>query len=196
MKLTYRLAALSTLLVAAYGGGMVLSACSSTSDNKDGGTDGSASNDTGTKKDSGQQDTGTGSDAGGDDSGPVPTFDPLCTAPADAATNGSCVTIDGTNFACNPVNNAGCDGGAGETCDLGVDSQNNSTFQCFPPPNDVALCGTCDNNSGPFCKPTLHCVEEDGGGTGCARFCCDDTDCTGGHCDTTLLGQAPGLCVK
>ncbi|HEX4516391.1 MAG TPA: hypothetical protein VH054_22740, partial [Polyangiaceae bacterium] len=123
MKLTYRLAALSTLLVAAYGGGMVLSACSSTSDNKDGGTDGSASNDTGTKKDSGQQDTGTGSDAGGDDSGPVPTFDPLCTAPADAATNGSCVTIDGTNFACNPVNNAGCDGGAGETCDLGVDSQ-------------------------------------------------------------------------
>lgn len=117
--------------------------------------------------------------------------DPLCTAPADAATNGACVTIDGTNTTCNPVNNFGCDAGAGEACDLGPNG-----FQCFPPPNDMPLCASCDNQNGPFCMPTMHCVPEDGGGSGCARFCCDDTDCAGGKCDTSIFGQAPGLCVK
>lgn len=138
-----------------------------------------------TKKDAGSNlDAPIGDDA-------TPTFDPLCTAPTNAATNGSCVTIDGTNTTCNPVTNFGCDGGAGEACDLG----GGSTFQCFPAPNDVALCGACDNQNGPFCKPTMHCAPT-ASGSGCARFCCDDTDCTGGKCDTSLLGQPPGVCVK
>lgn len=185
MKLSFRIGALTMLLASAYAGGTLLAACGGGGDNKDGGADGSTD---GAKKDSGVKDTG-GSDA--DDAAANPTFDPLCTAPVNAASNGSCVTIDGTNFTCNPVNNAGCDGGAGETCDL-----SDQGFVCFPAPNDVPLCGACDNGQGPFCKPTMHCVEEDGGSFGCARFCCDDTDCTGGKCDTSFLGQPPGICVK
>ena len=189
MKVTFRLAALTAVIASAYAGGTLLAACSSNGGNKDGGAD--SSTDSPVKKDSGTKDTGTGSDAG-DDGAAAPTFDPLCTAPVTAASNGSCVTIDGTNFTCNPVNNAGCDAGAGETCDL-----SSQGFVCFPAPNDVPLCGTCDNQNGPFCKPTMHCVGTDGGGTGCARFCCDDGDCTGGKCDLSILGgQAPGICVK
>src|SRR4029079_8113046 len=100
-------------------------------------------------------------------------------------------TIDGQTFTCNPVTNGGCDGGAGETCDLGDQNQ----FVCFPAPNDVALCGNCDNGAGPFCKPTMHCAPT-AAGFGCARWCCDDTDCTGCKCEITFLGQAPGICVK
>jgi hypothetical protein len=188
MKLNYRLIALSTVLVSAFGAGSFLAACGGGGDNKDGGGTDAAKE--GGGKDAGNKDAGGGGDAA-DDAPAVPLLNPLCTAPVDAATNGSCVTIDGTNFTCNPVNNQGCDGGAGETCDF-----SDQGFVCFPAPNDVPLCGNCDNMNGPFCKPTMHCVEEDGGGTGCGRWCCDDTDCTGGHCDTTYLGQAPGICVK
>jgi hypothetical protein len=140
------------------------------------------------KKDVTLKDAGTQPDAPvADDAGAV---DPLCTAPVDAATNGSCVTIDGTNT-CNPVTNFGCDGGAGEACDLGGNG-----FSCYPPPNDVPLCGSCDNANGPFCLPTMHCSETNGG-FACTRFCCDDTDCTGGHCDKTVLQSDPvGVCVK
>ncbi len=192
MKLTYRLAALSTLLVAAYGGGMVLSACSSNGDNKDGGSDGS-SGDTGTKKDSGQQDTGPGGDAADDSAGP--TLDPQCTVPA--VGTGSCApAIDDAGVQCNPITNAGCDAGGGETCDFGDNGNNQTTIQCFPPPNPQDVCATCDNSQGPFCKPSDHCVGT-AQGSACARMCCTDSDCTPGHCDTTSLGFAPiGVCVK
>lgn len=193
MRLTFRLAALTTVIASAYAGGSLLAACGGGGNNKDGGAD--SSTDTGVKKDSGVKDTGTGSDAG-DDAPAVPLLDPACNAPVTAGSNGTCVTIDGNAFMCNPVTNQGCDGGAGEACDLGDNGSGGSAFGCFAPPNDVALCGSCDNQAGPFCKPTLHCVEEDGGGFGCGRWCCDDTDCTPGHCDTSYLGQAPGICVK
>lgn len=194
MKLTFRLAAITTVIASAYAGGSLLAACSGGGGNKDGGSDSSVGD--AAKKDSGTKDTGTGGDAG-DDGATGPTFDPLCTAPATAASGGSCITIDGTAFQCNPVTSTGCeDAGVGATCDLGDDGKGGSAFVCFPPPNDVALCGTCDNSSGPFCKPTMHCAPT-ATGFGCARFCCDDTDCTGGKCDLTILGgQAPGICVK
>lgn len=115
--------------------------------------------------------------------------DPLCTAPTTAPSGGSCFTL-GSN-ACNPITNAGCTT-AGAGCDLSDDG----SFQCFDPPNDVALCGACDNGAGPFCKPTMHCVATTSA-TACARFCCNDADCAGGKCDTTSLGIAPvGVCVK
>jgi hypothetical protein len=128
---------------------------------------------------------------GGGDAGPAPSpIDPLCTAPTTAASGGSCVTLGGT-FACNPVTNAGCTT-AGATCDLASDG----SFQCFDPPNDVALCGACDNSAGPFCKPTTHCAQT-ATAFGCARFCCTNADCTGGTCDTSALGVTGlGLCVK
>ena len=192
MNVTFRLAALTAVIASAYAGASLLSACSSNGGSKDGGAD--SSTDSG-KKDSGVKDSGGGGDAGDDSA--APTFDPLCTAPAQAASNGACITIDGTAFQCNPVTSTGCeDAGVGATCDLGDDGKGGSAFVCFPPPNDVALCGDCDNSNGPFCKPTMHCAPT-ASGFGCARFCCDDGDCTGGKCDLSILGgQAPGICVK
>lgn len=73
---------------------------------------------------------------------------------------------------CNPVTNEGC--AAGDACDASQDN----TFVCFPPPNDVDLCGTCDNSAGPFCKGGFGCT----GMTGCAKYCCDDGDCGSGTC--------------
>ena len=192
MKPTVRLSVFVSIVAPAYAGGAGLAACSGGTAVSDAGPDGTAG-DSGGKKDAGQQqDTGTPADAGNDDVAQAQPLDLLCTAPVDAATNGSCVTLDDASFTCNPVTNQGCDAGAGETCDF----SNKGNFVCFPAPNDVALCGSCNNTSGPFCKPTLHCTTTDAG-FGCGRWCCDDTDCTGGHCDlSTLGGKTPGICVK
>jgi hypothetical protein len=96
---------------------------------------------------------------------------------------------------CNPVTNAGCDVDGGEACDLYA-----TGFACYPPPNDQGLCSPC-TASGPNCGGGLHCLADNGGDESfCARYCCDDGDCSEtGKCDTTALGAgAPagvGLCV-
>lgn len=74
--------------------------------------------------------------------------------------------------ACDPTVASSCN--AGEACDL----DRNDTFSCFPPPNDVAEGGACNQDGGPFCEPGLTCLN---GGT-CARFCCGDADCGGKTC--------------
>ena len=190
MKLNYRLVALATVILAS-SGGVFLSACSGGGDNKDGGVD-SGGSDTGTKKDSGAQDTGAND--GADDAAPTAFITPLCSAP-NTPSNGSCVADAG--FTCNPLTNAGCTE-AGAACDF-----SKSGFDCYPPPppNTQALCATCDDTN-TACLPGSTCVPVDstGNNSQCAKFCCDDNDCTGGHCDnTTLSGGQPtpfGFCVK
>lgn len=75
---------------------------------------------------------------------------------------------------CNPVSNEGCL--PGEACDFSI----KGTFMCFEPPNDVALCGTCDSNNGPFCMGGLTCE-----GGSCVKYCCGDGDCGTGTCSKT-----------
>jgi hypothetical protein len=180
---SFRLCALATIIAAA--------ACSSNNPGNDAGTGDASINDSG-KKDSGVKDTGPVDDAG-DDGATGPTIDPLC-APADAAaTNGSCIKRDDAGVDCNPITNDGCNfADAGEACDF---AQNG--FKCYnAPPNTAALCASCDVQNGPACLPTETCVPTPTGDK-CARYCCDDTDCTPGKCDKTTFQSDPiGFCVK
>lgn len=95
---------------------------------------------------------------------------------------------------CNPVTGEGCDIAKGATCD--IDGQTGK-FVCFPAPNDVMLCGDCDNTNGPFCQVGGHCIARPDMMTfECAEYCCDDGDCGSGKCDKTLLKRNDvGVCV-
>ena len=185
MNVSPRLLVLAALLVTAGSTGVLVTACSSGGSNPtDGGTD--AAKDVVVKKEAGPT-----PEAGTDDAAPGPTVDPQCTVPAIGT--GACnPPLDDAGISCNAITNAGCDAGGGETCDF----DQNGGLSCFPPPNDQAVCATCDNGSGPFCQPSEHCVPT-ANGSACARMCCTDSDCTPGHCDTQTLGFAPiGVCVK
>jgi alpha-tubulin suppressor-like RCC1 family protein len=99
----------------------------------------------------------------------------------------ACKTQCSPTLVCNPVTNEGCNITAGEACDLG----NDNNYACFPAPNDANTCGACSNASGPFCKPSNHCLANK-----CTPFCKNDNDCKGfGVCDTALAYQGFGLCV-
>jgi hypothetical protein len=92
---------------------------------------------------------------------------------------------------CNPITNEGCDTASGAACD----ANQKGGFSCFAPPNDVAICGTCDASAGPFCKGTSTCYDGK-----CAKYCCDDTDCgPSGKCDLTVYpnngGGKAGACI-
>ena len=175
----------------------IFTACSSTPATSDGGVDGSTSDATSTKE-AGTKDAGTVTDSGNltDAGSDAPTLDPQCTVAAlDAGSGGSCITVaPDAGMQCNPVTNSGCDAGAGEACDRTT----NGGTHCFPPPppNSAALCATCDDENGPACAAGASCVGTTNG-LACAHFCCDDTDCAPGHCDTTTYNTAPlGFCVK
>jgi len=119
-----------------------------------------------------------------------PTVDVDCTAPATAASTGSCVTVGGA-IACNPVTGAPCDSAAGEACDI---NENQDGYQCWTEadgPNTKGLCEECGQSAGAYCKSTFSCV-----GT-CARYCCGDTDCgAGAKCDTSYgFPGGVGICL-
>ncbi len=101
----------------------------------------------------------------------------------DTTVTGKCIAA-GT---CDPVKN-GCTG-SGEACDIGSDG----AAGCFPPPNDVAAGGACDNTNGPFCQGGYHC----GANATCQKFCCSASDCGSGKA-CTPLGIVPtdaiGIC--
>jgi hypothetical protein len=153
----------------------------------DGGTDGSVKDATG--KDANLPDTGSNDAGDAGQQGPI--LDPLCTAPATDG-GGACVTVDDAGVTCNPLTNAGCDfADGGEACDFSQQG-----FQCYnAPPNTAAICAACDVQNGPACLPTLTCVPT-ATGNQCARYCCSDSDCPGGKCDTTDFQGPPGVCVK
>ncbi len=101
---------------------------------------------------------------------------------------------------CNPVTGDGCPAD-GSTCDRAT----TGFFSCFPPPNTVDVCGSCDDAT-LFCGSDLTCVLPVNSDDGiCYRYCCTDADCgAGGTCDTSFgaavlqpanKGDAVGLCV-
>lgn len=88
-----------------------------------------------------------------------------------------------TGDTCNPVTGTGCPAD-GSTCDMDSVS---GYFTCFPPPNAVTVCGSCDVTA-QFCGDRASCVIATGAKTGsCFRYCCTDSDCgTGATCNTAL----------
>jgi hypothetical protein len=185
LPLLGRLAALAaSLVVTACGGGSTNPADASVDAPKEGGT----------VKDSGK-DAPAVPDSSPGDAAPQPTIDPACTVPAGSPSGGACVADAG--LPCNPVTNGGCNADAGEACDF----SQQTGVQCYPPPppNTQALCQPCDDQNtacvgGATCLPATNAAA---GGSECAKFCCDDTDCTPGKCDKTTFQSDPlGFCVK
>ncbi len=85
----------------------------------------------------------------------------------DTTVGTSCVTTSG----CDPISNDCAN--TGEACDVDT----TGATGCFPPPNDVALGGKCDNQAGPFCVGGYHCGQN---GT-CQKMCCSNADCNSGQ---------------
>jgi hypothetical protein len=115
-----------------------------------------------------------GSGTGGSGTGGAPPVNlvPTCSG-VSMASGGTCYP----STPCNPMTSAGCTG-AGSACDIGA-----SGFECYPPPNDVALCGTCGEAEG-FCVAGAVCIESK-----CMHYCCTDADCGSGKCyDIPLNG--------
>ena len=150
----------------------------------------------------------TGAGGAGGDQGPGPS----CDAPAEAPSDGSCVTITSgaggggeggggegggggappdLTSECNPVTNEPCDTAAGEACDGLQVEEGVFVFICYPPPNDGLLCDECDYSGGSFCAGTTTCAAA-GVPTGtagqCTRYCCSDADCGTGTCVTEVDG--------
>ena len=71
-----------------------------------------------------------------------------------------------------------------QACDFGQNG-----YECYDPPNDQMLCQVCGDVDG-YCQGGSTCVDI------CVKFCCDDGDCGTGTCDTTLIGDGVGICVK
>jgi hypothetical protein len=81
----------------------------------------------------------------------------------------------GKKFACNPVNNDGCDQRSGEACD----DDTKGGFACYPAPNEVGEAGECNDKEGPSCAPGFSCDtpgESHPDGV-CRKLCCSNADC-------------------
>lgn len=124
---------------------------------------------------------------------------PDCAAPVTAPSNGSCVAMVGeAPFTCNPVTGMPCDTGNGHACDFNFQ---NSSLVCYAPPNTKKTCEVCGTDPNSYCSPGNTCV-----GGQCARFCCDDNDCSAtGKCEPAALeglsvgfsfGGKIGVCVS
>jgi hypothetical protein len=119
---------------------------------------------------------GSGPSGSGSGTGPASGTGMMTTTASTGPGSGGMGSGGGAPSGCNPVTNAGCNSAGGEACDLNQDG----VFFCFPPPNDTALCGACDNSAGPFCVAGATCQGEMG--IKCVRYCCTDADCGGSVC--------------
>jgi hypothetical protein len=180
-------------VIAGLSGLASLGACASSSGGSGGGAGGGGGYGTGGAAAGGS--SAGGSSAGGSSAGGSSAGGSSSGGGSSVSLPSGCVT--GVTAQCNPVTNDGCDGTAGEACDLGEDSSGKPGFGCFPAPNTQKLGETCSNGqSGPFCQGTLHCSgETDAGGGSCKKFCCSSSDCGGGAC-TALDSQlgTVGVC--
>jgi len=79
---------------------------------------------------------------------------------------------------------------AGASCDIDGGTQQ---FVCFDPPNTAAEGAPCNVTSGPYCMNGLTCVNN-GTSDLCAAYCCSETDCGGGTCQS--LGMTGTIEVK
>lgn len=116
----------------------------------------------------------------------------------------------GLDVTCNPVTNAGCSDG--DACETEADTSGQSLFGfvCYPGPNTVADCGSCDptGQNPPYCAPGSICFPIDQAGTmgQCAHYCCSDADCgPDGACLVTDTSHNPffapvsstlGVCIS
>jgi hypothetical protein len=141
--------------------------------------------------------SGTGTGTGTGDAGKVPE----CAVPTSFPSGGSCVSVvaandAGTGIQCNPVTNVPC--ASGYACDLANESGSITGFQCYPPPNTGAVCGTCDGTT-TFCVGGATCYMPTGATTGtCAHYCCTNADCGPGTCTTggfAPASSAIGICT-
>lgn len=119
----------------------------------------------------------------------IPGYLPACIdAPVVAASAGSCVAIDGQLFQCNPVSNAGCEGGG--QCVLGINEKGEMAFTCAPEAGPLKSCERCES-FGDECGPGYTCQ---GGLWSCQRYCCDSSDC-GQGAECVLQPPMPfGVC--
>lgn len=116
---------------------------------------------------------------------PGEVVEPACDALPPGGSKGACVTINNQDVLCNPVTNEGCNE-FGAVCDHAE-----SGFACITHPYGTELCGSCGATG--WCASGHTCVEGR-----CARYCCDNSDCGSGHCDTTLQPGTDfpvGVCV-
>lgn len=103
---------------------------------------------------------------------------------------------------CNPVTQEPC--APTEACDRVQPFPGTvSGFFCFPPPNETAICESCNTNVGRTCEAGLTCVDDTGALPAtdglCGRYCCDDEDCGTGVClKGTYAPAAPdlGVCAE
>jgi hypothetical protein len=98
----------------------------------------------------------------------------------------------GYPFLCNPLTNAGCD--PGQLCQLDTWDYE---YDCAPPYGLLPLCAPCEDGSSGY-TPEKTCAAGTACYAGrCARPCCDDGDCTAGHCvhDFGDGLDALGFCV-
>jgi hypothetical protein len=128
------------------------------------GTGGGPSGGTGGVSTGGTGNTGNTGNTGGGTGGTAPSLVPTCTG-VTSTSGGSCYP----STPCNPMTNAGCTT-AGAACDIAENG-----FQCYDPPNDVALCGAC--GEGAYCQPGSVCIDSQ-----CLHYCCTDADCGSGKC--------------
>lgn len=129
---------------------------------------------------------GTSGAGGGGGSGATAGAGDCASDPVSPPSQGSCVKTGTSGYPCNPVTNAGCNASAGEACDF-----NGTAFQCFPAPNDVAACGACNTQSGPFCVGGFTCF---GGSSHCTRYCCNNADCAPGTACVMQYPTSLGIC--
>lgn len=106
---------------------------------------------------------------------------PDCKALALGVSLGSCVPA---SLGCDPVTSGGC--AIGSSCD-----KSTTGYLCFPPPNTEALCDACDNDNGLFCSPGSTCVSGR-----CARYCCEDGDCSAEGFCTSRDEYGIGVCME
>jgi hypothetical protein len=105
-----------------------------------------------------------------------------CEAPLLSPSAGSCLPPNGS-LNCNPITNGSCK--IGQACDGEKDS-----YRCYPPPNTEELCDACDHNTGLHCRGGFGCVQGK-----CAKYCCDDSDCSEGGTCALKDGLGVGVCL-
>ncbi|MCS6902194.1 MAG: hypothetical protein RMJ98_05305 [Myxococcales bacterium] len=105
-----------------------------------------------------------------------------CKAPLLSPSSGNCLPPN-TSLDCNPVTNGGCK--IGQACDGAKES-----YRCYPPPNTEEICDACDHLNGLHCRAGHACIQGK-----CAKYCCDDSDCSEEGVCSMKDGRGIGVCL-
>jgi len=132
---------------------------------------------------------GAGGTGVGGQGGSPPPLKVDCQAPSGSNSMGSCVQTEGP-YACNPITNAPCNSAGNHACIL----NQNGGLECDDPPHTELLCWDCSQAQ---CAFAYTCVEDADGISKCAKFCCNNSDCSAnGHCDLAVFNAPFGICVE